>query len=167
MSEPAFDPLAALRVLLEHRVRFVLIGGYAAALRGSPVITGDLDLCYARDDANLKRLAEALHELGARLSGAPPDVPFELDAGALRAGDRFTFSTSVGPVDVLGTPAGTAGFADLDSKATDETIDGITVRVAALDDLIRMKHAAGRPKDLIALEWLSALRDELEEPSSG
>ncbi len=163
MSEPEFDPLGALRTLIEHEVRFVLIGGFAGALRGSPVITGDLDLCYARDDDNLDRLAEALRALDARLRGAPADAPFRLDAQALRAGDHFTFATSTGPLDCLGTPAGTDGFNDLDARATDEVVDGITIRVASLDDLIRMKRAVGRPKDRIAVEWLSALRDELEE----
>jgi len=86
----------------------------------------------------------------------------KLDARALRAGDRFTFSTSAGALDILGTPSGTNGFADLNSNATDEEIDGLTLRVASLEDLIRMKRAAGRPKDLIALEWLSAVRDEIE-----
>jgi hypothetical protein len=164
VSEPDFDPLAALRTLLDHEVRFVLIGGFAGALRGSPVITGDVDICYARDDANLARLAEALRSLDARLRGAPPDVPFLLDASTLRAGDHFTFSTSVGPLGILGTPAGTAGFADLDARATDEVVDGMSVRVAAIEDLIRMKRAAGRPEDLIALEWLSAVRDEPAGP---
>lgn len=162
MSAP-FDPLGALRTLASHGVRFVLIGGFAAALRGSPLLTGDLDLCPARDDANLHALAAALEELGATLRGAPPEVPFVLEAATLRAGDHFTFFTSAGPLDVLGTPAGTDGFADLDSSASAEDLDGLTVRVASLDDLIRMKRAAGRPQDLIAIEWLSALRDEIDE----
>ena len=162
MAEPAFDPLSALGTLLDHGVRFVLIGGFAGALRGSPVITGDVDVCYARDDPNLEMLAEALRSLGAHLRGAPADPPFQLDARTLRAGDHFTFSTSVGPLDILGTPSGTNGFADLDANATDEVVDGLTIRVASVDDLIRMKRAAGRPKDLIALEWLSAVRDEVE-----
>jgi len=162
MSEPPFDPLGALRTLVEHGVRFVLIGGFAAALRGSPVITGDLDICHARDEENLRALAEALRRLGARLRGVEEDVPFRLDAETLGAGDHFTFSTSAGPLDCLGTPSGTDGFADLDASATDEDLDGLVLRVASLDDLIRMKRAAGRPQDLIALEWLSALRDELD-----
>lgn len=160
MSEPPFDPLLALRTLVDHGVRFVLIGGYAGALRGSPVITGDVDICYARDDENLERLAEALGPLDARLRGAPADVPFLLDARTLHAGDHFTFATSAGPVDILGTPAGTKGFADLDANATDEEVDGLTIRVASIEDLIRMKRASGRAKDRIALEWLSAVRDE-------
>lgn len=160
MSEPVFDPLTALRTLLDHEVRFVLIGGFAGALRGSPVITGDIDICYARDDANLGRLAEALRALEARLRGAPPDVPFQLDAATLRAGDHFTFATSAGALDCLGTPAGTDGFADLDAEATAEVVEGLRFRVASIDDLIRMKRAAGRPKDLIEVEVLSAIRDE-------
>jgi hypothetical protein len=66
----------------------------------------------------------------------------------------------------FGTPSGTNGFADLDASATEEDLDGLTVRVASIDDLIRMKLAAGRPQDLIAVEWLSALRDEVEERDS-
>jgi hypothetical protein len=166
VSEPRFDPLGALRTLTEHGVRFVLIGGFAGALRGSPMITGDIDICYARDEANLQALADALEELGATLRGAPADVPFRLDAATLKAGDHFTFSTKAGPVDCLGTPAGTEGFVDLDASATEEDLDGLTVRVASIDDLIRMKLAAGRPQDLIAVEWLSALRDEVEERDS-
>ena len=162
MSTPSFDPFLALRALLDHGVRFVVIGGFAAALRGSPMITGDLDVCYARDDDNLERLAGALRGLGARLRGAPANLPFQLDARALEAGDHFTFATTAGPLDVLGTPAGTDGFVDLDASATDEDLDGVVVRVASLEDLIRMKRAAGRRQDLIAVEWLSAIRDELD-----
>jgi len=162
VSTPSFDPIVALRTLVSHGVRFVLIGGYAAAIRGSPVITGDVDVCYARDDENMERLAAALQQLGATLRGAPPEVLFRLDARTLKAGDHFTFSTSAGPLDCLGTPAGTDGFADLDASATDEDLDGLVVRVASVDDLIRMKRVAGRPQDKIAVEWLAALRDELE-----
>ncbi len=162
-----FDPVAALRSLLDHGVEFVLIGGFAGAVRGSPMITGDIDICYARDAANLDRLAATLTELGATLRGASPDVPFLLEARTLAAGDHFRFSTEAGSLDCLATPAGTEGFADLDASATDEDLDGLVVRVASLDDLIRMKRAAGRPQDRIAIEWLSALRDELDQWPAG
>ena len=162
MSESPFDPLAGLGTLVRHDVRFVLIGGFAAALRGSPMMTGDVDICHARDLGNLERLAAALGELDARLRGAPTDAPFRLDASTLAAGDHFTFSTAAGPIDCLGTPAGTEGYADLDASASDEDLDGVVVRVASLDDLIRMKRAADRPQDRVAIEWLSALRDEIE-----
>lgn len=161
-SRAPFDPLASLQVLIGHGVRFIVIGGIAAAARGWPGVTQDLDVCYARDDENLERLAVALRELRARLRGAPEDVPFQLDARTLKNGDAFTFSTTAGDLDCLGTPAGTSGYADLYAGATEENLGGLGVRVASLDDLIRMKRASARPKDLAALETLGALREEIE-----
>jgi predicted nucleotidyltransferase len=159
---PAFDPLRALRVLLKHRVQFVLIGGFSARLHGSPSVTNDVDICYASDPSNLEALAAALAELRARLRGTPEDVPFLLDARTLRMGDKFTFVTDAGNLDCLGTPAGVSGFGDLDRSAVTMDLDGLTVLVSSIEDLIRMKQAAGRPKDLIEAEVLGALRDEID-----
>jgi hypothetical protein len=162
MTAADFRPIDVLETLARHRVGFVLIGGLAGSARGSPVITGDIDICYARDPDNLGRLADALNELGAKLRGrgVPEDLPFRLDAKTLEAGDSFTFGTNAGSVDILGTPSGTSGFPDLDAGATELDIGGVAVKVASLDDLIRMKRAAGRTKDLEHLEWLKALREE-------
>ena len=157
-----FDPLRALRVLSDHAARFVLIGGFAGRLYGSPTVTNDLDLCYARDPENLERMAAALGELRAHLRGAPQDLPFRLDAKTLQAGLNFTFASDAGNLDLLGMPSGTRGFEDLDRTAEALDLDGLTVRVASLDDLIRMKQAAARPKDLIEAEVLGALREEIE-----
>ncbi len=163
-TEPAtaFDPLAALAVLARHNVRHVVIGAIAGRLLGSPTVTRDLDVCYARDDANLEALASALRELRARLRGAPEDVPLILDARTLRAGDTFTFTTDAGDLDVIGTPAGTDGYDELIRTADTLDLGGLTVRVASVDALIQMKRATGRPKDLIEAEVLAALRDELD-----
>ena len=102
--------------------------------------------------------------MGARLRGpgVPDDLPFLLDATTLRNGDTFTFETDLGNVEVFGTPSGTSGFHDLAVSATSVDVDGLVVRVASLEDLMRMKRAAGRPKDLIQLEHLGALREEIE-----
>jgi hypothetical protein len=158
-----FDPLRALRALTNRGVRFVLIGGFGGRLHGSPTVTNDLDLCYARDRENLEALASALIELGARLRGAPSDLPFQMDAKTLEMGDHFTFVTRAGNLDILGTPSGVKGFDELDRTAVEMDLDGLRVRVASIDDLIRMKQAAGRPKDLIEVEVLGALREEIDE----
>jgi hypothetical protein len=162
LSQERFEPVEVLRVLATHRVRFVLIGGLAARAWGSPMITRDVDVCYARDLPNLDRLSAALREIHATLRGAPEDLPFRLDARTLAAGDHFTFQTSLGPLDCLGTPAGSGGFDALDRTSSEMDVDGIKISVASVDDLMRMKRAAGRNKDLRALEELGAVRDELE-----
>jgi hypothetical protein len=157
-----FDPIPPLGILLKHKVRFVLIGGFASRLWGSNSITDDLDICYARDDKNLEALADALRELKARLRGAPPDVPFILDAKTLKAGDHFTFVTKFGSVDCLGTPQGSGGFPDLMRGAKEMLIGPLRISVASLEDVIQMKRTAGRPKDLVEVEVLAALREEIE-----
>ena len=162
----AFDPIRALKGLNERGVRFVVIGGVAAAAHGSPSVTRGLDICYERSPENLGRLADSLLELGARLRGVNDDVPFLLDAETLAHDDHFTFSTDAGDLDCLGTPAGTTGYRELVADATAMDIDGLTMAVASLEDMIRMKRAAGRPKDRVELEILGALRDEISgDPS--
>jgi hypothetical protein len=157
-----FEPQAVIRLLGRHGVHYVLIGGLAAITYGAPLVTRDIDLCYARDLNNLQRLAGALSEVNAELRGADPGLPFRLDAQTLAGGDTFTFATDIGSVDVLATPAGTAGYEDLARTADRYELFGHQVLVASLDDLIRMKRACGRPKDLLAVEELSALRDEID-----
>jgi hypothetical protein len=158
----ATDPRALIEALVGGGVEFVLIGGVAGQLLGSPIVTYDLDICHARDEANLERLAGVLVGLHATLRGAPPDLPLRLDAQTLRNGDSFTFVTSAGDLDILGTPSGTQGYDDLARSATVIEADGMRIRIASIDDLIRMKRAAGRTKDLIAIEHLGALRSEID-----
>jgi hypothetical protein len=162
VSAAPFDPLRVFRTLDRHGVLFVLIGGLGARLHGSPTVTNDTDICYERSPENLGRLAAALRQLGAKLRGAPEDVPFQLDAATLAAGDHFTFTTKAGNLDCLGVPAGVGGFDELQREANSFDVDGLKVDVASIDDLIRMKRAAGRPKDLVEIEVLAAVKEETE-----
>lgn len=167
MALRPFDPIRALETLVRHRVRFVVIGGFAGRLWGSTTVTNDLDICYAKDHKNLRALAAALTELEATLRGAPAELPFRPDAETLARGDHFTFQTSAGNLDCLGTPAGTRGFSDLIAGATPMKLDSVEVPVASVDDLIRLKRAAARPKDLVEVEILGALKEEMERRDPG
>jgi hypothetical protein len=159
--ESDLDAPGILEALDAAGVRYIVIGGVAAVIQGSPSLTGDLDICYARDRTNLEALATVLTGLGAQLRGADPGLAFRLDARTLAAGDSFTFVTKLGDFDVLGTPSGTQGYDDLVRSAETLHVGGRSVLVASVDDLIRMKRAAGRPKDLVEVEILGALREEL------
>jgi hypothetical protein len=151
-----------LDVLDRHGVRFIVVGGQASRVWGSPSVTEDFDAAYARDRDNLEHLAAALRELNAKLrvANVDEDLPFRLDAETLERGFNFTFRTPFGDLDFLGLPAGVDGYDELAPNAVEVQFGTHTARVASLEDLIRMKIAAGRPKDRVEVEILAALRDE-------
>jgi hypothetical protein len=144
-------------------VRYVVIGAVAAIAQGYPLTTHDLDVTPARDPENLARLTEALRELGVRLRvsrGQPIDFP--LDASFLGEATSWALETHDGlSLDVIFEPSGTAGYADLvQDAATLDLGDGLLVQLASLRDIIRMKQAAGRPKDLAQIPALEATLEE-------
>lgn len=160
---PTFDPRPICRVLNDHAVEYVVIGGFAAVLHGSALPTADVDVVPSRDDHNLGRLGHALHALDAKLRtrGGPVDAP--LDGPFLRAMPLMVnLTTRYGDLDVTFEPAGPRqGFEDWNADASDVEIgDGLSIRVASLDAVIDSKRAAGRPKDERALPHLESLRDE-------
>jgi hypothetical protein len=157
-----YDPYVVIEALNRNGVEYIVIGGVAGNLLGSDVNTRDFDICYRRTPSNYPRLVAALREIGATLRGAPPGLPFILDEKTIRNGDSFTFDTTGGPFDCLGTPSGTRGYDDLFAASTVVDLEGRPVRVCSLDDLIRMKRTAGRTKDLFALEHLDALKKLIE-----
>jgi hypothetical protein len=149
-----------LKLLQRHDVEYLVIGGLAGRLWGSPTMTNDVDICYDREFENLVRLAGALRELDSRLRGVDDDVPFLLDAETLQKGQNFTFTTRFGSLDVLGLPAGVSNYEELRVNAVPFDFGGVIVNVCELDDLVRMKRAAGRTKDRIEIEVLSAVQEE-------
>jgi len=115
---------------------------------------------YARADENLARLVAALGPLSPYLRGAPPGLPFSFDVETLRRGLNFTLTTRAGDIDLLGEVTGGGGFDQLRPHATAVTVFTREILCLDLDWLIRVKRAAGRPKDLEAVAELEILRDE-------
>jgi len=153
-----------VRTLAEHRVRFVVIGAFAALAHGSPFPTEDVDVTPERSLENLSRLSDALRALGARIRthAVPEGLPFDHDAESLSAAGVWNLMTTFGDLDISFVPAGTEGFKQLDRGAIDLDLDGIVVRVASLEDIVRSKQAANRDKDrrhLPVLRELLANRD--------
>lgn len=160
----AFRPLDLFAALAEHGVDYVTIGGVAATLWGSPLTTGDVDICPAEDMANLDRLAGALRELNARVFtvSEPGGLPFACEAETLREARVWNLITDAGRVDLAFRPAGTSGYADLARDAVTIDIGPTPVRVAALADVIRSKEAAGRERDRQALPTLRRLQEIID-----
>jgi hypothetical protein len=154
------DFSALIRTLADARVEFILVGGVAATVHGSARLTRDVDVVYARDDDNIARLVQALAPLAPYLRGAPPGLPFVLDDATVKRGLNFTLTTRLGDLDLLGEVTGGGGFAELRHHAPVVRLFDRDVRCLDLDWLIRVKRAAGRPRDLEAVAELEALRDE-------
>jgi hypothetical protein len=150
-----------LEILERQGVDFVVVGGIAGLAQGSSYPTYDLDVAYARDPANLRRLVDALIEIGVTLRGAPPDLPFQLDVLTLANGVNFTFETKFGSFDILGDIEGIKSYGDLRRRAQFKRIAGVDVRVASLDHLISMKRVADRVKDQLMVAEYVELSDEL------
>jgi hypothetical protein len=158
-----FDPLAIIATLNRHDVRFVVIGGIAAGVQGVVWATADLDICYDRSRTNVERLAEALAELDAESADSPAGVTARLDARALRNGDWWTLMTRFGRFDCLREPAPGLTYEMLLKSA--RTIRASqTYQVAGFEDLLAMKRAANRPKDIGQIELLRAAIEEARAP---
>ncbi len=153
----------ALTALAEARARFVIVGGLAVTIHGSSYVTFDLDFCYARDRENLSRLMQALSPYHPRLRGAPAGLPFRFDEDTLRGGLNFTLATDVGDIDLMGEVAGVGDYAAALASSQRVELFGAAFDVLTLDALIASKRAAGRPKDLLVLPELEALREATEE----
>ena len=155
------DPERILSTLVERDVQFVVIGAIAAIAQGGPLITQDLDITPAREPDNLERLATALKKLDARLRipNDPSGIEFPIEPRFLGSVDSWTLKSPSGDIDLLFAPSGTAGYEDLKRSAVSAELWGHQVLVASLPDIIRMKEAAGRPKDTAQLP---VLRQTLE-----
>jgi hypothetical protein len=149
-----------LRTLVSGGVEFVIIGGMAATAHGSAHVTVDLDIVYRRTTENVVRLAEALAPLDPYLRGAPPGLPFRFDAETIRRGLNFTLTTAAGDLDVIGEAAGGGTYEALEPTAEVRRVFDVDVHFVDLETLIRLKRAAGRPKDLERIAELEAIREE-------
>jgi predicted nucleotidyltransferase len=139
------------RALAEVGLEAVLIGNAAAALRGAPVTTVDLDFFFRRTPRNvqkLKRLATRLRAVVLR-----PYYPVSDLFRVVRDDDGLQ-------LDFMGSIHGIRSFEGLRDRGSVVHIAGAELLVASLDDVIRSKRAAGRPRDLAVLPLLEKAREE-------
>ena len=152
-----------LKALVEAEVEFILVGGVAARAHGSARLTQDLDVVYSRSRENVASLVRALAPLEPYLRGAPRNLPFVLDEATVERGLNFTLTTTLGDLDLLGEITGGGRYEQLLEGSIELSLFGHTCRCLGLDQLIRAKRAAGRPRDLEAIAELEAIREETED----
>lgn len=145
-----FDPFQMCRILNEENVAYVVLGGFAANLLGSPLMTRDLDVIPDRTSENLERLGKALTRMNAKIRISGDAVPTKIDGPFLaNMPHMLNLVTDFGDIDITFTPAGRAGnYTGWKSSSSPALIDeGLVVEVASLDDIIDSKRTANRAKD--------------------
>ena len=151
---------ALLRLLTENQVEFIIVGGAAATVHGSTRLTIDLDVVYERSPENIARMVSALEPIQPYLRGAPPGLPFDWSIETVEKGLNFTLITKLGALDLLGEIVGGGRYQQLFAHTIKVEIDGVECLCLNLAQLVEVKRAAGRPKDLEVIAELEQIRDE-------
>jgi len=154
------------RVLVDDVVDFVVIGGFAVVAHGYTRATKDIDIVPNPTTENRATLFAALERLGARpieeADFRPEEMPVEWTRDALSAGGNWALQTRFGRIDILQYIEGldaVDGYAGLRARALMTVVPDIgEIAFAGYDDLVRMKEAAGRPRDVSDLAELRAIR---------
>jgi hypothetical protein len=146
-----------LQRLCDADIDFVIVGGFAAVLHGSSLLTRVLDVCAILTDSNVAKLREAFSDLHPthrlttqRLSFLdPPDSGVPLK--------NIYLQTDLGAVDILGSIMGVGTFERVRQGAIEVELFGRKICVMGVDDLIVAKEALGRDKDKLAVKELRAI----------
>jgi predicted nucleotidyltransferase len=163
VSDSAERPLELrelFRVLAEHGVDYLVIGGVAAQVHGRRRTTKDLDVTPAPDPDNFERLTAALVALDAHPVELGPGAPTPTAEQLHLASIVPPLSTRHGELHILNDVPGATTYAVMSARALTTDLDGIALRIVSVDDLIRMKHATGRPSDIEDIEALTTVARE-------
>lgn len=153
-----------ISTLSRANVEFIVVGGVAATGHGSARLTRDLDVVYRRTPANISRLVSGLSPLDPYLRGAPAGLPFSWSEETIKKGLNFTLITNLGALDLLGEITGGGTYEDILPQSLKLQLHGTECFCLRLDSLIKVKRAAGRPKDFEAIAELEAIREEQSSP---
>lgn len=155
--ERPLDLRELFRVLAEHDVDYLVIGGVAAQVHGRRRTTKDLDVTPAPDPENFKRLAAALVALDAHPVELGPGSPTPTAEQLSVAPVVPPLTTRHGELHILNEVPGATAYAAMRTRALTTDLDGITLKIVGVDNLIRMKQTAGRPSDVEDIEALTTV----------
>jgi hypothetical protein len=151
-----------LERLLDAEIEFVIVGGFAAVLHGSTLVTRDLDVCTLLTDINVEKLRGVLADLAPvhRMTGGRLDFMTNPDPGV--PVKNLYLETNAGAIDLLSSITGVGDFERVRAGAVDVALFGRRCLVMSMPDLIAAKRAMGRDRDLLAVRELEAIAEKLK-----
>jgi hypothetical protein len=148
------DLSAILEGLLKADIKFILVGGLAAVVQGSPVTTMDVDIVHNRSSENISKLFAFLKSIDATYR-RPDNKVIGLNEEDISGMGHFLFTTRFGPLDVLAFIEQGKAYEDLLEHTVEIEFRSHIIRVLNLKTLVELKKASRDPKDkqrLIVLE---------------
>ena len=155
--ERPLDLRELFRVLAEHGVDYLVIGGVAAQVHGRRRTTNDLDVTPAPDPENFERLAAALVALDAHPVEGGPSARTPTAEQLHFAPVVPPLATRHGELHIMNEVPGATAYVGMRQRALATDLDGTPVHIVGVDDLIRMKQTAGRPSDIEDIEALTTV----------
>ncbi len=146
------DFLEFLRLLTDHKVRYVVIGGYAVAFHGYPRYTGDIDIFVEVSKANAKKLVQVFKDFGY-------DVPNLREEMFLNRGKIIRIGEPPNRLEVLMGISGVS-FEECYRNRVVCRAEGVKINFISRELLLQNKTSSGRLKDLVDVEHL--LKGQME-----
>jgi hypothetical protein len=144
LTSPDFKEL--LSILAKHKVRYLVVGGYAVMKYTEPRFTKDLDLWIATDPENAEAVFAALKEFGAPLTNLAP-------ADFAQAGYFYQMGSPPFRLDIMMDIPGVA-FEAAWANREESQVEGLTIPFISKADLIKTKQASGRDQDRLDVKKL-------------
>jgi len=145
------------RRLVEAKVEFVLIGGFAAVAHGSTLVTRDVDICCRFSEANLRRIQKALRALHP-VHRSRPDLHLDLTPAQCTRLKNLCLKTDLGALDSLGEVLGVGDYDTVLSQSIEVELPFGRCRILDIDALIRAKEAMDRDHDRITVRQLKEIK---------
>jgi len=152
---------ALLKRLLDHNLEFVIVGGFAATLHGSSIVTKDLDICVPLSSDYIEKLRNCLKEIHPVHRMHPKKLSFLEFPEDTATTKNIYLKTDEGILDILGFVGGVGKFDDLKKNAIEISLFDHKCHVISIDDLISAKATMGSPKDLSTIEELKIIKSKI------
>ncbi|MFH1873977.1 MAG: hypothetical protein ABH859_02185 [Pseudomonadota bacterium] len=148
-----------IKKLLDHKVEFVLIGGFAATVHGVSLLTQDIDICIPFTKENLEKIISALQDSNPIYR--ENKIPLSNSAEKLSKLKNLYLTTDFGSLDLLEQVAGLGPYQNLLPQIIEIELFDHKCKVLNIDALIKAKQQMNRPKDKETIVQLEAIKDKL------
>jgi hypothetical protein len=129
-----------LQRLCDADVEFIIVGGFAAMLHGSTLLTRDLDVCAVLSSANVEKLREILRDLRPTHRLTPQRLSFLENPSPGTPVNKLYLETGLGSVDILMSILGVGDFERVPASSIEVELFGRRCRVMPVEDLIQAKE---------------------------